>query len=229
MNAPNYSSQGKWIHGLVQGANNTVVNIFNAGFHALENVLNPVFKSMIPESVRNNSSLLQDQDHYLLKQEEIRIEQARLNHEIHSNEQFVEIERKKNELREKEIDLKKWFFDKKLKLIQDFQTETVQLKLQEFQANWDNYHLPFLLSRDETQKLFFQRSDKFWILLAPPRILCDVADFRSLDTQIEHRLEDLVNKHYLSNRIPYPVGCRKIFRDPIERIQAIHASTRRLK
>lgn len=98
------------------------------------------------------------------------------------------------------------------------------MKCSQFQANWDNYHLPFLLSRDETQKFFSQRSDKFWILLAPPRIRCDVADFSSLDTQIEHRLEYLVNKHYLSNRIPYPVGCRKIFRDPIERIQAIHAS-----
>jgi hypothetical protein len=219
---PNYSTQGKWIYGLVQGANNTVVNIFHTGFQALASILDPVFKGMMPESARNDLSLLQVQDHYLIEQEKLKIERARLRYEISSTEQIIEIRRREVELQEREFNLKNWFFGNKLRLIQECHAESVQLKLQEFQVSWDVYHLPFLLSREETQKLFFQRIDKFWILLAPPKVLCDISDFRSLDTQIEHRLEDLINRYYLSGRIPYPVGCRKIFRESIERIQAIH-------
>jgi hypothetical protein len=220
---PNYSTQGKWIHGLVQGANNTVINIFHTGFNALASILNPAFRSMIPESARNDSNLRQVQDQYLLKQEELRIARTHLNHKMRSSEQIIEIERKKVELQEKELNLKQWFFRDKLEMIWNCQKETVQLKLQEFQVSWDNYRLPFLISRDETKNLLLQESYRFWILLAPPKILCDVQDFRSLDIQIEHRLDGLVSKYYRSSGISYPVGCRKIFSEPIEKIQAIHA------
>ena len=216
MSEPTYSSEGGWIQGLVQGANNTVVNIFHSGFQALSNVLEPVFKSFIAESVGNDPSLVKIQDQYLVASEQLRLERERLKYEISASDRHLE-------LREQELNLKSWFFSSKLKVIQNCHDEAVKLRLQELQSNWDIQHLPFLLSREETQKQFFQRSEKFWVLLSPSKIICEIQDFRSLDVQIENRLENFVNEYYLSEQIPFPVGCRKIFKEPLEKQQAIHA------
>ncbi len=216
MSKSQYRSQGGWIQGLVQGANNTVVNIFETGFQALSNVLEPVVKSLVPESVKSRPESAEIHSQYLIKKERLEIEKRRLENEIISDERLIH-------LKEKELELKDWFFAEKLKIIKTCHIESVQLKWQELQSNWDNLRLPWLLNREETQKQLFRSDVNFWILLSPPKIICNVQEFDSLGIQIEKKLRSLINQHYLIGHLIYPVGCRKIFSEPIEDQQAIHA------
>lgn len=216
LDSQEYNAEGKSINGFVQGENNTVTNIFSLGFEALNESLKRVFYSFIPESVKKETSIVNAEKEYLTKLEELELEREKLNIQIISNEQILEIENSKIEIQKQEHNLKHWFFGSKLNLIRECHAESVQLKLQEFQVNWDINHLPFFFSREETQNIFFQEGYKLWVLLAPPKIECDIPAFKSLDTKIKRKLKSLIKKYYIPGYMRSPVGFKKVFKEPIE-------------
>jgi hypothetical protein len=218
-----YKNSSTAINGLIQGAYNTVNNIFHTGYDAVGNVTK-VIQKLIPDTVKNNTSLIDDQKEYKTSLERIKIERERLKHQAETDAKFLEFREKEIQLQEKELQLKELFLDRKLSLIQKYHEENIQLKLQEFQNHWDVHHLPFILSREETQKLFFPKSYTFWILLSPPKIENNIPEFQSLCTQLEDRINSTIKKYYYlgASRL-YPIGFRQIFDRPIEKIQAVHA------
>jgi hypothetical protein len=210
----NFSAQGRWIQGLVQGANNTVINIFHSGFESLKHILEPVLRGLVTDLAESHDI----EGHYLVEQEKIRIEREKLSHQIHATQQAIE-------LRQQEYQLRSWFFEEKIKLLQAHHASSIAIKEQEFQVNWDIHHLPLSLSRDEMCKLFWNGGFKFWILWSPITLHSDLPEFKSLDFEVEHNLGEVVKKYYSTTPIQYPLGFKKVFKRAIEDVEALHAKS----
>ncbi|MBE9049008.1 SH3 domain-containing protein [Nostocales cyanobacterium LEGE 11386] len=217
-----YKNSSTWVNGLIQGANNTVNNIFHTG-HEVVASITYLMRSLIPSSIQNNTNLLEVQNKYKVSLERLKIEQEVLKHQIETDGKLIELRNKEIELQKKALDLQQRFLSYKLSLIRQHHAENVQLKLQEFQNHWDVHRLPFSLSREETQKLFFPRIDRFWILLSPPKIENNIPEFRSLYAKVEDKIGSVIKKYYSTASDLYPVGFRQIFARPIDKIQAVHA------
>jgi hypothetical protein len=215
-----YNNSSTWINGLVQGANNTVTQIFHTGYEAVASLTNFI-RHLIPDSVQRDASLLAALNQYKTSLKRIDIEREKLKHIVRTDAKYIELREKEIELQGRELELKRWFYNQKLSLIQKHHEESVQLKLQEFQNNWDVHRSFFSLSREDTQKLF-QTSGKFWILLSPPKIETSVPGFESLCTKVEHSINQTVSNYYLTASNIYPIGFRQIFDRPITAFEAVH-------
>ena len=225
MSNSSYNVNGKTIHSLTQGNNNnTIINNFHNSFQALSKGLKKVFSNILPKTTQESSSLVYLERNYALQREHLDIEKYRLEHEITQANLNYELYQKSVVIQEQELELKAAYFRDKLTLIRECHDTLIQLKLQEFELNWDLHHSPLILSLAKTCAYLQKDPNCLWILFSPVNLLCSSSSFYSLSTEIDNELEELVNSFYIngssSSSIADPIRYLQIFKKPIEKFTA---------
>jgi len=214
-----------WMNCLFK-AHNTINNIFHLSFETISQKLDSFFRNTLPESIQNNSTLIEVQTQYssdleLINQQRLNLEQSRLEYTIDSTERLIWIRQRQIQLQQEEIALKNRFFNQKMNLIKECHDENVRLKLQEIQANWDALNLPLIFSREEAVDFVYQRIGNFCILLAPPKVPSYIQQFQHLAGDIDHEISNAVEKLFTEGEIHYPIRFYNLFKREILPVEAI--------
>jgi hypothetical protein len=104
------------------------------------------------------------------------------------------------EFKKRELELRAKISADNLRLMQKHQTENIELKLKEIQANYDEQHWAGILSREETIKILKQgqQENHFLILLSPPDVSpsCPLTFQYDLGKTLRSKVKEFVETYY---------------------------------
>ena len=226
MSTSNYSANGERIQSLVQGARNTITYNFHNSFQALSHGIEKIFSNILPQTPQDSPTLTELERKYLIEREHLNLKNKALEHAIASTGETLEIQRQFITIEKEDLSLRRAYFKDKLQLIRECHNDLVELRLKEFETNWEIHHSPLILSPKKTVEHFRRNPNYFWIVFSPVKISGRVNAFEDITSDIDYALARLISDSRSkvkpsSGEIPYPVQYLKVFKEPIEKLHAI--------
>lgn len=206
---------------------------FEAVKELVGNVSN-LFQNMLPEVRNDYSRAIQVNEIYDNKIEEIAIRRKeiglkimRLENDTYYQNQILDYQNQILQLKEYQVRLEREKFEyeklnvqEKLALMQNFYTESIEIKKRELRDKNDYRYLNLQVSRDDVIEILSRESGNLVIIPSPPEVLCDdLPAFNSLRAEIPYNLEQFIEGQYAVAAYS-AINCKNIFRDPIDKLVA---------
>lgn len=174
------------------------------------------FRSMLPATRQDLSSIVQfDARHNKamerIAQERLELEKMDFSRRAYVENRLIQLEEEEKRLQKEKFEWEKLVAQENLRLIQD--SHAIALKAQ--QNATDQHFLPLEVSRDDTIQILSQDNGKFVIIPSPPEVLRDdLQAFKSLKAEIPPRLKRIIEKYYgeVNESV---IGYRSIFNKSI--------------
>jgi hypothetical protein len=212
-----YSSHSKYVGAV--GENNFVIQFINSGAKLAKEAASWFLHHLVPKPVQVEPVVSQKQLVLLSKQveisqkiAEIHQRQLELNSERAEREkEGINLAKQLNSLQGEANQLQKEFIactqensELLRDLIQQYLIESLDRRAEELQNSREHYNALFCITFENIKRLL-QHNYGLLLILSPPQVSSEIEGFGDLDREIQDAVEDVIQVHYSSGNIIYPV------------------------